>query len=64
MVLSFWGFLVSHTGNVKALQGLGMLGMSVMLCVQGSVVQWFEVSDEGVNPNWTEDEKEQWICKI
>ena len=37
--------------SVKALQGLGMLGMSVVLCRQESVVQWFEGSDEGVSPN-------------
>ena len=37
--------------GVKTLQGLGMLGVSVVLCVQESVVQWFEVSDEGTSPS-------------
>ena len=36
---------------VKALQGLGMLDVSVVLWVQGSVTQWFDGSDEGVSPS-------------
>ena len=41
----------SPTGSVKALQGLDMLDVSVKLCVQESVVQGFEDSDEGASPN-------------
>ena len=37
--------------DVKALQGLGMLNMSVVLWVQGSVAQWFDGSDEGTSPS-------------
>ena len=40
-----------------------MLDVSVVLWVQESVVQWFEDSDEGVSPNWTEDEEGQWIAR-
>ena len=39
------------SASVKALQGLGMLDVSVVLWGKRSVVQWFEDSDEGVNPN-------------
>ena len=51
--------LCAHTGNdhvlqrgpVKAVQSLDMLDMSVVLCVQESVVQWFKDSDEGTSPS-------------
>ena len=56
-------FYTSQTTFVKALQGLGMLDVSVVLCAQESVVQWFEDSDEGMSPNETEDEEKQWIAR-
>ena len=34
----------------------------VAVKAMGSVVQWFGDSDEGVSPNWTEDERKQWIA--
>ena len=34
----------------------------VAVKAMGSVVQWFEDSDEGTSPNWTEDERKQWIA--
>ena len=34
----------------------------VAVKVMGSVVRWFEDSDEGASPNWTEDERKQWIA--
>ena len=40
-----------------------MLDVSVVLCAQESVVQWFEDSDEGMSPNETEDEEKQWIAR-
>ena len=43
--------ILGHYWHVKALQGLGMLDVSVVLCRQESVVQWFEDSDEGASPN-------------
>ena len=56
-----WALLLAHRfawrhrqwgkWSVKALQGLGMLSVSVMLWVQESVVQWFESSEEGVSPS-------------
>ena len=49
---------------VKALQGLGVLDVSMVLWVQGSVIQWFKDSDEDASPNWTEDERETMNCKI
>ena len=37
---------------VKALQGLGMLDMSMVLWVQGfSEFTWFDDSEEGASPN-------------
>ena len=49
--------------HVKALQGPGMLDVNVVLWVQGLVTQWFDDSDEGVSPSWTEDERETMDCK-
>ena len=50
---------ILQTILVKALQGLGMLNVSVVLWVQGfSEYKWFSDSDEGVSPNKTEDKRE------
>ena len=42
---------ILQADSVKALQGPGMLDVSVELWVQESVVQWFNGSDEGTSPN-------------
>ena len=43
---------ILQTILVKALQGLGMLDVSVVLWVQGfSEFKWIDDSDEGMSPN-------------
>ena len=49
---------------VKALQGLGMLNVSVVLWVQGfSEYKWFGDLDEGTSPNWTEVKRVTMDCR-